>query len=147
MEYICSIWNCISVIINHHIPYTVFSILFFYLFLLWTNYSRAYYLLLIIPFVLSVNLINELSIIFCTMFFVSVAYKLSKRKPDDAIKLLHTILYGRRAKVICDWMSLSNITLIFFIVHWSSCLFIVDLHGSWWGIILLLLLCHGILSL
>ncbi|XP_056684267.1 DEK domain-containing chromatin-associated protein 2-like [Spinacia oleracea] len=29
----------------------------------------------------------------------NVAYKLSKRKPDDNLQLLHTILYGKKAKV------------------------------------------------
>jgi hypothetical protein len=30
----------------------------------------------------------------------TVAFKLSRRKIDDTLKLLHTILFGRRGKVI-----------------------------------------------
>jgi protein DEK len=32
--------------------------------------------------------------------FSTVAFKLSRRKADDTFKLLHTILFGRRGKVI-----------------------------------------------
>lgn len=39
----------------------------------------------------------------CLFFFtVSVAYKLSKRKPDDNLQLLHMILFGKKAKVFVD---------------------------------------------
>jgi hypothetical protein len=34
------------------------------------------------------------------MFSASVSFKLSRRKTDDTFKLLHTILFGRRGKVI-----------------------------------------------
>lgn len=35
------------------------------------------------------------------IYYVSVAYKLSKRKTDDTLKMLHNILFGRRGKVMC----------------------------------------------
>ncbi len=39
--------------------------------------------------------------IFCLIFWtISVAFKLSKRKTDDNLQILHTILYGKKAKVI-----------------------------------------------
>lgn len=34
------------------------------------------------------------------VFCVTVAYKISRKKTEDILKLLHTILYGRRGKVI-----------------------------------------------
>lgn len=62
------------------------------------------------------------------LFFVSVVYKLSKRKTDDILKMLHTILFGRRGKVnwIYNWcLLLSNFLFLSWslknLVTWKHC--------------------------
>lgn len=41
----------------------------------------------------------------------SVAYKLSKRKPDDNLQMLHNILYGKKSKVIIIFLLANSWTL------------------------------------
>jgi hypothetical protein len=46
---------------------------------------------------------------------VSVAFKLSKRKTDDSLQILHTILFGRKAKVTNEYGFL--VWLFWFVIH------------------------------
>lgn len=47
-----------------------------------------------------------------------MAFKLSKRKPDDNLQLLHTILFGKKAKV----------NLCFGVVIWRAFALHINVH-------------------